>query len=464
MKGRLHFFHALRCLRYGLFLCLVPLARALLTLQLQAFFTALQQDLLILLVLGFLSVYTWLGAGFALEGEELTVTSGFFFRHTRRCRLQDLAACELRRTLLQRLCGAARLTVYLRSRRSCGSLTMLVSYKQALALQEALFALPKKQVQYRPSRGEWLLLLALSTNLAAEGALVVGTVNRVQNFLGTDFSGLAISRLEQVLAAANLVLPAGLSLLLSLVLLFTLCSLAISALRVGGFRVGRAGGLLVCRGGLCTVTEQRIRMDCVNSIDVRRTLLSRVTGFDAVYLCAGGFTNRDTPLLFFKRSDPAVARQLLPEMALPYPLPRYERRNPWQFLWLHGSVLAVWTIFLPVAARVLPGVLPVLWLLCALQLALLAVQLEAYYTEGYAPQTAGRVCLGYSRRLTRHFVTVFLRGCQYQVSYSSLSIQEDRGNLSLTTPAGRRLIVRGICKSEAGAWVAATQARPSSKE
>ena len=461
MKGRLHFLYALRYLRYGFLLCLIPLARALLSFQLQAFFTALQQDVLILLAMGFLSVYTWMSARYTLEEDVLELQLGFAFVRSFRYRPQDFAACELRRTLPMRLVGAAELELFLTSRASRRSHTLLLPYKQALALREALFPTPEDTpVQYRPSGGEWLMLVALSTNLLTETALILYTVNRVQSFLGADFSHIALSRLERLTLAANAVLPAGFSLLLSLFFLFTLCSLCISMLRTGGFRVARAGGLLLCRGGLYTRVEQRIRMSCVNAIDVRHTPLSRLTGFDSIYLYAGGFSNRNTPLLFFHRRKPAVACQLLPEMALPQPLPRFAGRTAGQYLWVHGSALAVGLVFWLLSLRILPDLAPLLGLLCLLWLALLAVQLEAFFTEGYAPLPGRRACFAYSRRFTRHFVTAFLGGCSYTVQASSLSVQEDRATLTVCTPAGRRLTARGVCKSEADAFVRQCVYRP----
>lgn len=462
MKGRFHYLYALRYLRYGLLLCLVPLVRALFAFQIEAFFTALQQDLLILVVMGFLSAYTWLGARYSLEAGVLRLDIGFLFQRTYCYHAQDIAACELRRSLPLRLLGAAQLEVYLRTRRSCKSQRLLLPYKQALALREALLPVPEQEVEYRPSGGEWLTLVALSTNLVTEGALVLYTVNRVERFLGTDLSGVAFSRLENLALAANTVIPAGLALLLSVFFFFTLCSVAISALRAGGFRVARAGDLLLCRGGLYTRVEQRVRVGCINAIDLRRTPLARLTGCQGIYLYAGGFTNRNTPVLFYSKRSAQRVRQLLPEMLPPAPLPVYARRSPWQYLWVHGAALALWVVFWVLALRLTPDLAPVLGLLCLVWLAFLLVQLEAIFTEGYAPRPDGRCCVGYSRRLTRHFVTVFLPGCGYSVSHTSLSVQEGRATLALYTPAGTRLVVRGVDKAQADRWVRQATASPPS--
>lgn len=453
MKGRFHFFYAVRYLRYGFLLCLIPLVRALVAFQLEAFFTALQQDVLILVVMAFLSVYTWLAARYSLQGEFLEISIGFLTQRTFRYRPQDFAACELRRTLFQRLFGAAELELYLTSRFSRKSHTLLLPYKQAVALREALFPVPDTEVQYRPSGGEWLMLVALSTNLITETALVVYTISKVQNFLGTDFSHIALSRLERFAMAAGAALPAGVSLLLSLFFLFTLCSLAISALRTGGYQVGRAGQLLLCRGGLYTRVEQRVRLGCVSSIDVRCTLLSRITGYNAVYLYAGGFSNRNTPVLFFRKQNPGLALQLLPGLALPRPLKRFRYRSVWQYLWVHGSVLAVWVVFWVVAGRLVPAVAPMMGLLCGLWLGLCLIQAEAFFTEGYEPVDDTRAYFAFGRMLTRHYVTVFLPRCSYKVAYTSLSIQENRATLMVYTPGGRKLVARGINKSEADRWV-----------
>lgn len=451
--GRFHFFYALRCLRYGFLLCLIPLVRALATLRLDDFLVALQQDALILALMGFLSVYTWMAARWRLEGDTLTLSLGFAVQRTYSYRTCDFAACELRRSLGMRLFGAAELELYLSACRSRKSHTLLLTRRQAEALCGRLFPVQTPDVQYRPSGGEWLTLVTLSTNLVTETALVLYTVHRVQSFLGADFGQAALSQLERVLLTVNSALPTGLLLMMTLFFFFTFCSLLISALRMGGYRVGRAGGTLLCRGGVYTRIEQRVRLDRVNCIDVRRTLFSRLVGWDSVYLFAGGFSNRNTPVFFYRRKDPSAASALLPGLVPARRLPRFAQRSPWQFFWPELTALAVLGVFWLPARRVLPGFAAVLGVLWLVSLGLLAMQIEAFFTEGWAPVDRDRVFFAFSRLFTRHFATVDVRGCAFGVTHTSLSVQQDRATLRLRTPAGRTIRARGIRESDADRWV-----------
>ena len=447
MRGRFHFLYSLRTLRYGFLLCLIPLVRALIAFRLDAFFSALQQDLLILLAIGFLSLYLWLATRYHLQDDELVVEIGLLWQRKSCLRVRDLAACELRASLPMRMLGAAELELYLNCRRGRKSQVLLLPVRQAETMQELLFPTPEKApVHYTPTGGEWLMLVMLSTNLVTETALIVYAVRQVKEILGMDLQAMAISRLEAWL-------PTGASVLLALVFLYTLCIVVISTSRLVGFRVGRTDTLLLCRGGWYTHVEQRIRLDAVNVIDVRHSLLSRITDFDSVYIYAGGFTNRNTPLFFFRRKDPAAALRLLPQLCPPQKLPVRLPRSLWIYIWFPVAADVICAILWEVARHTLPSIAPLLGILCLALLVPLAILLEGYFTETYLPLDDARVYIGYTHLLTRHFATVFLHGCNALVNYSSLSVQADLATLQITTPAGYTLAARSVPKAAAEAWV-----------
>ncbi|GEM_PF-5006585 len=456
MKGRFHFVWAVYYMRYGFWLCLIPLTRALLSGGLISFWSVFQQDLIILVGMAFLSLYAWLTATWQLTEDCLEIHFGFIFHRRCSCRPCQLAACELRRSLPQRLLGACELELFLNSCHTKKSYRLILTYRQGVVLRDALFPLNRvkngsadESVPYRPSGGDWLMLAALSTNLVTETALVLMTIRHIRQLLGQDLEQQAVSKLEQLLATMGLAVPAGISLVLSIVFFFTCCSLVISVLRTGGYQVARTDGYLLCQGGLYTQVEQRIRTDCIHCIDVRRGLLSRISGFDSVYVYAGGFSNQNTPLLFFRRKDTTLSRQLLPEMMHWHAKRRYAARSIWQYIWRLLIPFSLVTVLWLVALYMLPKAAPIMAVCIGICLFFLSFAVEAFFTEGYHYAGNGKFILAFGRGFTRHFVTVLPREVTAKVIYSSLSIQQDRGDLVLCCPAGIRLRVRGICKSKA---------------
>ena len=104
-QGKFHIVYTLKYIRYGLFLSLVPLANALFSWDWEAFSLALQQDILILIIMALASVLMWQRAGFQVSKAGLTLRSGLFVSRQLTLRSEEIAALTLERPLILRLLG-----------------------------------------------------------------------------------------------------------------------------------------------------------------------------------------------------------------------------------------------------------------------------------------------------------------------------------------------------------------------
>ena len=106
-----HLLYALRYFRYGLVLCLVPMARALLAFDLSAFYTALGQDAAILLAVGAASLVLRRATAFWLDGAGLHCETGIFRRVRTVYAPAALAALEVSRPVHCSLLAASKVTL-----------------------------------------------------------------------------------------------------------------------------------------------------------------------------------------------------------------------------------------------------------------------------------------------------------------------------------------------------------------
>ena len=153
MKRRFHPLHALRYFRYGLLLCLVPMARALLAFRLDAFWQALGQDAVILAVFAVLAAALWRATGFWLTAGTIETESGFFYRNRHAWARASLAALEVSRPLYCRLLGASRVVLYFKNYTAPATFTLYLHKKDAAALAGELMPVKSDASVFAPEIG-----------------------------------------------------------------------------------------------------------------------------------------------------------------------------------------------------------------------------------------------------------------------------------------------------------------------
>lgn len=449
LKGHFHIVYVLKIIRYGLILCLLPMVQALLAFDLESLYRALRQDAAILVVMAGLGLALWRRVGFVLTGRALVLDTGLLVRRRAVFVRRDIAVLEQARPLWLRLAGASRVTVYLARGRGRTKATFYLPRRQAAALAELLLPVQSDAVLFAPTRAERIRLTVLSANLATTAALVLVSLRQTRRLLGMELeeklNDLALGQLAQVEKLLELVLPAGLAWLVTLVFALWGAALLWSLLSTAGFKVCRSGGVILAKGGHVNHLERRILASAVSVCDVRLTPVGRLLRRRAVYLSAGSYRGGDIPVLVYKPGTEALIRALVPKFA-PAPLApeMLAGRSLPLFLWKGAAAFVFSAALMGVSLWQLPQITPLLVAPTLLCLGLVLAGLEGWLTEGVYQTAEGTLALQYTRGFTRHTAYVLTADRAFTCRQTPFSEGVGRCDLVVHLPCRARLRVRAI--------------------
>ncbi len=444
-KRRFHILFALRYLRYGLVLCLVPMVRALLAFDLDSLWLALTQDAAILFVTAALALALWFATGFWLEDGALTLTWGLAVRVRRSIAGESVAAIETARPLYCRILGASRLTLYFRANTAPRKYSIYLRKKDAAAVADALLPVCADRSVFEPTGFERLTFIMLTANIVTSSLFALWGVRQMDEVLGSDLQGLAIRTLREAALLAARFLPTGLAFLVTVGFAIVGFTFLYALLHTAGFQVCRAGGVILSRGGFVTHIERRIRVSAVSACDVCVTPPARLLRRYPVYVCAGSFRGGDLPVLVFKKGQEALVQRLLPDFCPPErPLCSTSNKSPAQYLWKPGALLALSLALCGVAWSVMPQILPMLTVPVLLSLAALLVSLEGFFREGVCKNSNRTLSVCYTRFFTRHEVCAFTRDIAYTIVENPFSVSRGRCDLTIHLPSAVSCKARGV--------------------
>ena len=449
-----HFVYSLKLLQKGLIFCLIPLARALLNFDLASLYTALQQELALVLFLALASWLVWQRGGWQLTEQGLELRSGVLVRRIRTLTPGQIAVVELNRTVPLRLFGATRVTVYLAKGSSLPKASFYLHKDEAEQLAEQLMPATGAQSFFRPAGAQKLGLVMLSANLATTAALAWITVQQTRITVGEVLPGdwqawsdATLHNLSQIERLVELVLPTGIAWLFTALLVLSCLSFVVSCLRTARYSVARRGGVLLSRGGLLTLSQRRIRASAVTVCDVRTTLAARLLRRYPVFLAAGSYNGGDIPILVYRHGQEKLLEQLMPEFRIPRPGDRStdtRGRSIPAFLAFPGSLLlAAWVLFC-VSDWQLPQLSPFLLVLVLVLLVLVLVNAQAYRIEDAWRGKSGVLTVRYARGFTLHSVCVFTPDVSFGTYQTPFSEARGRCTLRLRMPFHRLVRVRSI--------------------
>ncbi len=454
VQGRFHIVYVLQYIRYGLLLCLVPMLQALLRFDLPSLYTALRQDTVILISMGVFSLVIWRRVGFCLTDRALTLRFGLLFRQELTILPEQVAVVELDRPLFLRLMGCTRVRLYAASCASFGRVQCYLPRRHAAVLAECMLPVKSDSSLFAPTGAERIRFTMLSANLLTTAALVVFSARQTQEILGQnlvfDLGQLAMSNLERLEQLVELVLPAGVAWLFTLV--FTLWGIALfwSLMATANFRVSRSGGVILSKGGRINHTECRVLASAVSYCDIRVTPAARLLRRYPVFLCAGSYTGADLPILVYSKGQEALLQALMPRFTGPQPVAGITQKRSWpQFLWKSGSLFLLCAALTAVSAWRLPDLTPLMVIPTLVSAALLAVSAEAWFTEGVRRNPNGTLAVCYTRFFTRHHLCVFTSDLSYTSWQTPFSETIARCTLWIHLPCRKRLRVRSIKRYEA---------------
>ena len=446
-KRPFHILYALRYLRYGLLLCLVPMARALLAFDLQSFYTALRQDAAILAVFAVVALVLRRATAFWMDGQALHCEKGVLARSHYTYARAGVAALEVARPLYCRLMGASKVTLYFKSHLQPRTFDLYLKKQDAAALADALLPARTDVNIFAPTGFERLSLVMLSANILTSCAFAWMTLDRLDPLVGLDLQQLAEQNIGRLAGLAARLMPAGLAAAATLVFLGGAVTFLYSFLHTFGFSVCRNGGVLISRGGLVTKLERRILGSAVSACEVRVTPAARLLRRYPVYVSAGSFRGGDIPLMVFKKNSPHSPEALLPGYApAPPVLCDPARKSYMQYLWQPGALLALALAVTGVALARMPALVPVLLVPDALLLAALAVAAEGYFREGICRNENRSIGRRFTRRLTRCEVCVLTPDLAYTLFETPFATSGGRCDVTVHLPCGLRYKVRGVLK------------------
>ena len=327
--------------------------------------------------------------------------------------------------------------------------TFYLPRRQAAALAETLLPVNSEAVLFAPTRAERVRLTMLSANIAATAALVLVSLRQTRRILGAGLeqklNDLALGQLAQVEKLLELVLPAGVAWLVTLVFALWGVALFASLLSTSGFKVCRSGGVILAKGGHVNHSERRIAVPAISACDVRLSPAGRLLGRRAVYLSAGSYRGGDIPVLVYKRGAEALVQALVPQFAPPPYSPEVlAGRSLPLFLWKGGAAFAFFGALMGVSLWKMPRLTSLLALPLLLCLGLLLAGLEAWVTEGVWQTPGGTLAVQYTRGYTRH--TVYLLTADFSLTCRQTPFSESVGRCDLIArlPCRARVKARAV--------------------
>ena len=452
LEGKLHIVYILKYIRYGIFLSLLPLLRVLLSWDLQALLLALWQDAAILLGMLVLAIAIWRQSSFRLEEDAFVLCQGLFFRRKITVRTSQLAAVVLHRPLYLRVLGGTRVELH---SATCQPRVVQchLSKRHAALLTEVLMPVEQDAVLYAPSGAERVRFTMLSANILTTAALVLFSARQTEKILGEDvgqlLGQLALDNLNRLEQLAELILPAGIAWVATLV--FTLWGIALffSLLSTSHFRVGRSGGIIHAKGGILNHSEQRIALAFLTYCDVRITPVARLMRCAPVYLQAGSYTT-PLPLFMYKKGREGLLQALVPGFCeVKKKSQRLLDRSLPQFFWKGGVVFLLSIALWAVSVWKLPQWSMMLLIPVVLGVGLLAVSLEGWLWESIFQLSAGVTCACYTKAFTRHECCILTQDFCLQTMQTPFTQQVARCNLTLFLPSGEKLLIRNLKQYEA---------------
>ncbi len=390
----------------------------------------------------------WFCTRFSIENDIIKVKSGLFLKSESVYLKTSIAALDIERNLLHRILGASVLTLYFKNNFLPRKVKFCLPKKAAINAANLLMPVKDKGALFEPSGTQRVVLVLLSANIISTVAFIYVSLNYLGDIFGQSPFELALIARDNIVNINTMlksVIPAGVAIILALVFFVASLTVLLSFFRTAGLRVCRAGGVILCRGGLITKTERRIKTNCILACDVKVTPVARLIGRKALYVTAGSYKNSDYPLLVFKKGQEDKPKILLHEFSLPsQKLCDYKRKSLFQYLYKPAFFICICAIAFIGLIYMQTTFAPIIILpmfFCVLSLAL---SIEGYFKEGVSENTNRTISLYYTKFFTRHETCIFTHNVKYRVFQHIFNVKNKNSNLRVDMPYGYDLRVRGI--------------------
>ena len=451
VEWRLHPAYSFKYVKYGLLLCVIPIVQAVIAWDIESAFAAVRQNLVILVSMAVAALILWSRTSLSFNEREICIREGLFLRRETVLQRDMLTAITIERPMRYRLTGGSKVRFYLRSPSSPSAVAVPLSKTRARVVAELFMPRRGTPVSFRPSGGEWLNYLMLSVDVVTGVVFGVMAVQRMTRIFGEEFKETAMQGLLTAEHVVQFFVPAGAAVAVTLLLLVYGLALGRSIFQASDFQVKRYGDVIVTTGGLLTKRENRIFLSEITSTEVRVTWPARVLRRVPVYVNAGGYREKDLPVMLYHKGNLTKVKQLLPGFVSPFLsyCKSPKGKSFLQYMWPPLAMLGVFGAAIGLCQNLLPGMVPILLLPLFLALVYLLISAEGIAKEGVRRNPEGSISLSCAGFLNRRIVTVYTADVFLRVTTSTTGQLAGRCSLRLKTRDRLNCYVRGVPVSEA---------------
>lgn len=416
MKQRTHPITILELVSKYLFLLLIPVLRGLFYLLTTShdFYNWLSGawlDLLVVLFILLASYLRWHFQFYRYDEQGLTVHRGILLRRTVTIPESSISTLAVEESFYLRPFRAVHLLVDTDAgpfqRADC---QLTLHREDARRLMEYHEREPHPQTRvYRPRWTDIAFLSIIVSNTLTGVVFLATFINKAGKILGEEFQRRLIVGLEGV-AGLLAFLPQTGAVLALILLGGWMIGFVRNFVRFIRFTVRREAGSLTIHSGWLTRRTYSCRVDAVNFLDYRQSILTRMMGLYMVFVQCIGYGKGGTLAVLVPAADTGSCRRTM-RMLLPEMTGRPRQIRPPRGSVIRYAMIPFWaSLLVPAAAVVaghfLPGwkqliaflglmlTLPFVWLLvlriidcCSAGIAVSSRQLTLRYSRGYTLHT-----------------------------------------------------------------------------
>ena len=420
-QQRTHFISLFQMIWRFLFLLIFPAARGFLTAltggNISEWLDGAWKDILIIAAILFLAFAQWWNLRYRWDSSGLSLRRGVLFQRRLFIPAQQIITMSLTRPFYLKPVGGVVLRVDTWA--GAGSTTdiaLTLPRRAALAilanrqrhLQQADFS-PR---EYHP-KGLYIACLAAILSSSFAGVIFFATfISQTGSLLGQEFADRITGTFEQITRAIAWGIPPATVAVAYLIVFGWLYSFARNLIRHKNFVVRRWKHELLIESGVITNRSYSIRLDQINYIDIRQSLVTKLLGLYSVFVNAVGYGKEKNDISAMIPANPWPRLQrhlhfLLPEFVSS---PRQVKPNPGSiFRFLLDPLIP--TVSIPVVGSVMAMLFPswadftysIVWMAMVPCLWFLSVRLLDYLSSGIGRQ-GDIFTLRYSRGNQLHTV------------------------------------------------------------
>ncbi len=311
-----------------LFLLLIPFIRGLITYR-GGFYSWLKGtwlDILVVIFITLISVIRWMSYYYCYDINGLHVKKGVFLKFDIFIRPEEISTITAEQSLFLRTFNAVRISAV-----TDAEFFWLKTFTLTVPYSDADFILDTREQScsdknylrrtYHPGFFHVAFLSAVLSNTLTGVLFFSAVINKIGVLFGEDFRSRLVGTLTETAEFLAFGIP-PLSALISLIILAGwFISFVKNVLRHNGFKITRKNCLLYIKSGLITTRHFSCKVNRINFVDIRQSIISKLFHLHIVLIRCIGYGKRkdNDSVLIPAASTKSLSRQLediLPEFKI----------------------------------------------------------------------------------------------------------------------------------------------------